>query len=340
MPKLLGMGNPLLDICADVPMEFLEKYGLKLNDAILAEDKHKDIFAEMVEKFPVQYIAGGATQNSIRVAQWMLQEAGATAYFGAIGKGDKFGEQLKASATADGVAVHYYETEEAPTGTCAALIHDNERSLCTKLDAANCYKIEHFESEEIKKVWSTVDFAYSAGFFLTVSPPTIMAMAKHCAENNKVFSMNLSAPFICEFFKEPQMAALPYCDIIFGNESEAEAFGKAQGYDDTSVAAVALKLAALDKVNTKRSRMVLITQGSDSTIFAQDGKVTEFAVTPIAKEEILDTNGAGDAFVGGFMAALVKGKEIKDCVEAGHYASGVILRVSGTVLNGKPAMTL
>ena len=30
-----------------------------------------------------------------------------------------------------------------------------------------------------------------------------------------------------------------------------------------------------------------------------DGKVTEYPITPIKEEDIVDTNGAGDAFVGG-----------------------------------------
>ncbi|TNN82410.1 Adenosine kinase [Liparis tanakae] len=38
---LFGMGNPLLDISAVVDTDFLDKFGLKLNDQILAEDKHK-----------------------------------------------------------------------------------------------------------------------------------------------------------------------------------------------------------------------------------------------------------------------------------------------------------
>ena len=38
---LLGMGNPLLDITAVVDGDFLTKYGLKANDAILAADQHK-----------------------------------------------------------------------------------------------------------------------------------------------------------------------------------------------------------------------------------------------------------------------------------------------------------
>lgn len=39
---------------------------------------------------------------------------------------------------------------------------------------------------------------YSAGFFITVSPESIMAAAKHCAENDKTYCMNLSAPFIMQ----------------------------------------------------------------------------------------------------------------------------------------------
>ena len=63
------MGNPLLDISANVDYEFLEKYDMKPNNAILAEEKHKPLYDEMVEKYKVDYIPGGATQNSLRVAQ-------------------------------------------------------------------------------------------------------------------------------------------------------------------------------------------------------------------------------------------------------------------------------
>lgn len=46
---------------------------LKLNDQILAEDQHVPMYKELAAMADVEYIAGGATQNSIRVAQWMLQ---------------------------------------------------------------------------------------------------------------------------------------------------------------------------------------------------------------------------------------------------------------------------
>lgn len=42
------------------------------------------------------------------------------------------------------------------------------------------------------------DVVYSAGFFITVSPEAIALTAKHCAKANKIYCMNLSAPFIMQ----------------------------------------------------------------------------------------------------------------------------------------------
>lgn len=66
---------------------------------------------------------------------------------------------------------------------------------------------------------STLHVSCPQGFFLTVSPESILKVAKHASENNKVFCMNLSAPFISQFFKEPLMKVMPYVDILFGNET-------------------------------------------------------------------------------------------------------------------------
>jgi hypothetical protein len=67
------MCNPLLDISAVVPLEMLTKYDVKPGNAVLAEPSHVPVYGELVEKYKVEYIAGGAGQNTIRVAQWMLK---------------------------------------------------------------------------------------------------------------------------------------------------------------------------------------------------------------------------------------------------------------------------
>lgn len=48
--------------------KYLDKYGLKSNDAILAEDKHMPIYEDIVANSEVTYVAGGAAQNAARAA--------------------------------------------------------------------------------------------------------------------------------------------------------------------------------------------------------------------------------------------------------------------------------
>lgn len=174
--KIYGQGNPLLDISADVSNELLTKYDLKANNAILAEEKHVPLYAELSALPSVQYIPGGATLNSIRVANWMLQESGTCSYVGCIGK-DKYGETMKEKCTSEGLSVPFMETDEASTGTCGVLVTGVERSLVANLAAANLFKDDHFDnSAAAKSCLEGSDIVYSAGFFLTVSVPAIVRL--------------------------------------------------------------------------------------------------------------------------------------------------------------------
>ncbi|XP_047557880.1 adenosine kinase isoform X2 [Lutra lutra] len=334
---LFGMGNPLLDITAVVDKDFLDKYSLKPNDQILAEDKHKELFDELIKKFKVEYHAGGSTQNSMKVAQWMIQQPyKAATFFGCIGT-DTFGEILKKKAAEAHVDAHYYEQNEQTTGTCAVCVTGSNRSLVANLAAANCYKKEkHLDME---KNWTLVEKArvyYIAGFFLTVSPESVLKVAKHASENNRIFTLNLSAPFISQFYKESLMKVMPYIDILFGNETEAATFAREQGFETEDIKEIARKTQALPKVNPKRQRIVIFTQGREDTIMATESEVTAFAVLDQDQKEIVDTNGAGDAFVGGFLSQLVSDKPLTECIRAGHYAASVIIRRTGCTFPEKP----
>ncbi|XP_061564208.1 adenosine kinase-like isoform X2 [Cololabis saira] len=334
---LFGMGNPLLDISAVVDKDFLDKFGLKPNDQILAEDKHKSLFEEIVKRSKVEYHAGGSTQNSVKIAQWMIQKPHKVAtFFGCIGE-DRFGEILKKKAEEANVDAYYYEQNEEPTGTCAACITGDNRSLVANLAAANCYKKE--KHLDLDSNWELVEKAkvyYIAGFFLTVSPESILKVAKHASDNNKIFCMNLSAPFISQFFLEPLMKVMPYVDILFGNETEAATFAKQLGFETEDIAEIAQKTQNLPKENGKRQRVVVFTQGKDDTVATVVDKVTMFPVVDIDQNDIVDTNGAGDAFVGGFLSALVQEQTLEECIRAGHYAANVIIRRVGCTFPEKP----
>ena len=74
----------------------------------------------------------------------------------------------------------------------------------------------------------------------------------------------------------------------------------------------------------------------EGALAATNGKVSSYPVTLVPSELLVDTNGAGDAFVGGFLSQLAAGKSIDECVRAGNFAGGTIVQQSGTQLPPKP----
>jgi len=138
----------------------------------------------------------------------------------------------------------------------------------------------------------------------------------------QIFVLNLSAPFIAQFFGDQLQKILPYIDYLIGNEAEAEAWASANGLPDPKdLSAVARALAEKPKSNPTRDRVVIITHGAQPTIAVSSSSldsVKTFAVNALRDEEIVDTNGAGDAFAGGFVGGLAAGKSLDEAIEVGH----------------------
>lgn len=145
------------------------------------------------------------------------------------------------------------------------------------------------------------------------------------------FALSLNAPFICQFFKEPLDQTAPYWDYVIGNEAEALAYAESHSLEIKDIAAIAKHLSNLPKKNTQRKRVAIITQGTDPTIVAVQGddKVKTYPVHQINSSDIVDTNGAGDAFAGGFWAGLAKGESIDTCVDMGQWLAALSIRELG-----------
>jgi len=329
--KAIGLGNPLLDVSAVVTSDVLTKYELKADDAILADDKHMPLFDELAKDSNVKYIAGGACQNTLRVAQWITKQPQVCTFFGAAGEDDTMKVMTK-SCEEVGLRPCYQVHKDQLTGRCAVCITGHSRSLVTHLGAANSFTVDHLKKPENLDIIKQSSIVYISGFFLTVSPESIQFVCEQVAADNKTLLMNFSAPFLCQFFKEPQMAALPYVDILIGNETEAATFATEQNLGVTDLKEVAKKAAALPRRKENGSRIVIITQGSNPVILCKDGVVAEIPATCIPADQIVDTNGAGDAFVGGFLAMLQSSKPIEDCVKCGIWAATQIIQQNGMTL--------
>lgn len=130
---------------------------------------------------------------------------------------------------------------------------------------------------------------------------------------------------------------LPFTDFVFANETEAAAFAKKQNWN-CDIGETALRLSSFNKASGARPRTVVFTQGSEATIVAREGSVTSYPVPKLDRSLLVDTNGAGDAFVGGFLAGLAMEYPVEECVRAGHYGARVVIQQSGCEFPLQPDM--
>lgn len=130
------------------------------------------------------------------------------------------------------------------------------------------------------------------------------------------------------------MQVMPYIDLLFGNESEAVTFANEQNFGTENLKEIGQKMTELAKNNSKRPRVVVLTQGHHPVLLFEGGTIREFPVEELKESEIVDTNGAGDAFVGGFLAQLIQGRTYDDCIRCGICAARAIIQRNGCSVGG------
>ena len=142
-----------------------------------------------------------------------------------------------------------------------------------------------------------------------------------------------------QFYKSELDQCLAVADIVVCNEAEARAWAVAEGLQTDDVLAISHALANFRKVSPAKPRISIITQGARSTVVCatywdnpqvshqkhhklrslrSNGASKVYPVHPVDESQIVDTNGAGDAFVGGFLAAYVLGKHIDVSIDVAH----------------------
>lgn len=250
-------------------------------------------------------------------------------FIGCVGK-DENGKLLRTVCEGEGLIVEYMENPDHPTGTCAVLLTGVHRSLVASLDAASKYHPDHLLTDQVQTHLDRAKLIYITGFFFTTSPESILHLASVAQNQGKVFALNLSAPFLSTVCKDALLQTLPYVDLLFGNESEVKAFAEANELGTDDPREIAMILANWAHVSN-RPRTVIITQGADPTIVAHTGSISVdlYLVPKVDPSEIVDTTGAGDAFVGGFLSQHILDKPLVECIQTGHKLAGLIIRQYG-----------
>ncbi len=179
-----------------------------------------------------------------------------------------------------------------------------------------------------------------AGAAGTLSEADVEAQ-RGCIESSSVFVTQLEQPLeaalrglqiaraagVTTIFNPAPAKAFPdtfysLCDYIAPNEVEAaEIVGFAINTDEDARRAGDMLLA-------KGAKAVLLTLGARGVLYHTAGQSVRLPAFKAGK--VIDTTGAGDAFLGGFASALSRGLEPLDAVKFGCVTAGIAVTRSGT----------
>lgn len=114
---------------------------------------------------------------------------------------------------------------------------------------------------------------------------------------------------------------LPMIDYFFPNDTEAAFLTGIDGnYEEMAGALI-----------DKGIRHVVIKAGEQG-IFAADAESGECFMLPALKVPVVDTTGAGDNLVAGFMDGLLRGADFRGCCEAGLEAAALSIQHLGATI--------
>jgi ribokinase len=235
---------------------------------------------------------GGKGANQAAAAA--LLGAGVT-FLGCVGD-DGFGEPLVRALAEKGVDTSLVqEVSGSSTGTAFITVTPDGENAITVAPGAN----RRLTVEDVDAVSESIGEAKVLIAQMEI-PPEAVRRAVEIAEANETRALvNLAPPF------EVSQALLEKLDPLVLNEHEA-AFLLGE-----SVEGVDGALSAASELLDLGPRSVVVTVGEDGAVFSSGASVEHLTAPSV---EVVDTTGAGDAFVGALAARLAADAPLEDAV--------------------------
>ena len=290
----------------------LEKGLMTLSDAT-QQQKNLAHLREHIDT--AKRACGGSAANSM-IAVSLL---GGSSHLTCQVADDQDGDFFLSDLNAAGVAYNQSnQSREGITGTCLVLVTpDAERTMNTCLGISETLSVDNIDDDAIEQA----SWVYIEGYLATSA--TGKQAARHVVERAKQHgtkvAFSLSDPGIVQYFGDAiRYIAEPGVDLIFANGDEARTF---TGTDNTSSAAEAI---------TDFCSEYAITLGSDGALVGNANSQWKVAGDAV---KAVDTNGAGDAFAGAYLAALSKGLSPETAGVFACKAAGIVVSQMGPRLN-------
>lgn len=246
----------------------------------------------------IRMLPGGSGANQ---ACWLAAEGIAARFVARVGRADY------ASQTAHlaryGVDARLGADDSLPSGTLITLLSpDGERSFLTDR-AAN----ESLGRDDLPdSLLDSIDLLHVSGYALFRDSPraaVLELMGKAAARGIPISVDPVSYSFLEEAGPQRFLEWTRASRFLFPNEDEARVLSGATGPDE--------QLAIL----TRTFPVVVIKRGREGAV-AGDSAGDRWS-EPAPAVAVVDTSGAGDAFLGGFLAAHLRGQAIEAALRRG-----------------------
>lgn len=252
-------------------------------------DNCVDAYDQTGEAFP-----GG---NPVNVAVYTVRLGGEASYTGVVGE-DAYGTLMKESVRKKGVDISHVKTLPGKTAVTHVEIRDGERILGDYDEGVMAdFKLD----EDDIRFLGTHDMVVSG----------IWGMVEKDLEKIKAGGARIAFDFATKYESPVIDIAIPHVDYAFF------------AWDDEDEDALRKFMM---KMYEKGPGVVIVTRGDRGSI-AYDGETfTEYGIVPC---KVVDTMGAGDSFIAGFLFGILQGKALKECMHMGAANSSVTLGYSG-----------
>ena len=333
--SLIAIGNPMVDITVSIDKDTLQNYGLEYRRTTFCNEKTQKFLDELDKRPIVTYTPGGSVMNTLRVCSYILNmnqnESGKhhITMLGAVGNDiykDKIINSLKEAKVEP-----MLEILQEKTSRCGVGIYKRDRCLVPDIQASKNISKE-FIDEKLESIYQH-DVLLIEGYYLKENYDLCKFLCQEFKKQNKLVILTLSAVCIVQYHMDKIREIADMSDMIIGNMEETEvlAGGKNAVFQDT--------YEKVHKILSPKNRLLVVTCGSHGVYCSKYNYqsmrldlILQCFPNFVKNDDIVDLNGAGDAFLGGFLAMYLKGNinnKLFSCCKAGNNAASVILRNVG-----------
>ncbi|OUY06045.1 adenosine kinase [Acinetobacter populi] len=314
--ELFSIGNALVDQEFLVDDQFLQNAQLVKGTMQLCDAEQQ---AHLVKNLSQATHKGQASGGSAANTTVAFTALGGTSFYACRVGNDALANFYLHDLQNVKVQTHQKSLSEGQTGTCIVMVTpDGERTMYTYLGITAELSPEQIDYEPLKQA----KWLYIEGYLAT-SPTAHQAVAeaRQIAKAHGVkIAISLSDPAMVQYAKSGLDQLIDDgVDVLFCNEQEALMYTKALSIEQASEALLNI------------ARTVVITLGSKGALIGAKNRAIQMVVGEAV--EALDSNGAGDAFAGGFLYALTQDKTVEQAAKIGNIVAAKVVSQYGPRLS-------